>query len=420
MRSSWRYTAVAALLLLGLPLAAPPMAGAAPSVAAGVVAPSAGTAGSSVAELTAAVHYVRYSWAPDIYAHTTGTGGDTWRLLSYGEWAAAGFPPPEPADFIPGTSLRTYNRSATIWVTLNGTVHALTFGEWAAMGYRQPTDVISDYVKYPWAPAIYAVGYAPDGIVWRSLSYADWRAAGFPTPRMAGWIEGTTLFQYGGAAAILARSPDNVLHLLSYPEWAGTGYRPFGVSGSIDDAASALVVVNKHRPLNPLSFLPSDLVPLAGQVMRAEAAAAMQALLRAASADGVAMTAVSGFRSYETQAALYSSYVAMYGQAAADLISARPGFSEHQTGLVLDIGNPNGACGLQPCFAGTPAGAWAAANAFRFGFVVRYPEGATAVTGYSFEPWHLRYVGTEVTGQMRAVGASTLEEFFGLPAAPGY
>jgi zinc D-Ala-D-Ala carboxypeptidase len=429
MKLPWRLTAVGALLLLGLPLAAPAPALAAPAPALAAPAspvgvtsgpPTTAEAPARPATTITAVRYVRYSWAPDIYAHTTGNGAETWRLLSYADWAAAGYPRPEPADFIPGTLLRTYNRSATIWATLNGTVHALTFAEWAAMRYRQPTDIINDYVKYAWAPGIYAVGYAPDGIVWRSLSYEDWSAAGFPAPRNAGWIEGTSLVQYGGAAAILARSPDNLLHLLSYGEWAATGFRPFQTVGSINNALSPVVVVNKRRPLSPLSFAPGDLVALGGQAMRAEAAAAMRALIGSASASGVPVTAVSGFRSYETQAALYNNYVAMYGQAAADLISARPGFSEHQTGLTLDIGNPNGACGLQPCFAGTPAGAWAAANAFRFGFIVRYPEGATGITGYSFEPWHLRYVGTDVAGQMRAVGTRTLEEFFGLPAAPGY
>jgi D-alanyl-D-alanine carboxypeptidase len=112
--------------------------------------------------------------------------------------------------------------------------------------------------------------------------------------------------------------------------------------------------------------------------------------------------------------------VNQYGRATADLISARPGFSEHQTGLAIDIGNPNGVCGLQECFAGTPAGVWAAQNAWRYGFIIRYPRGMTPVTGYAYEPWHLRFVGTTISSEMRAHAVPTLEHYMSLPAAPSY
>ena len=105
---------------------------------------------------------------------------------------------------------------------------------------------------------------------------------------------------------------------------------------------------------------------------------------------------VSGYRSYSQQASLYDSYVRQYGQATADTLAARPGFSEHQTGLAMDIGNASGVCALQACFATTPAGKWAAANAATYGFIIRYPAGAEAVTGYTYEPWHLRYVGRDL------------------------
>lgn len=96
---------------------------------------------------------------------------------------------------------------------------------------------------------------------------------------------------------------------------------------------------------------------------------------------------VSGYRSYAQQQQVYSYYVSIYGQAQADLISARPGHSEHQTGLAVDVGNANGSCGLSTCFGGdTPAGIWVAANAHKYGFIVRYPpNGYTNVTGYSYE-----------------------------------
>ena len=101
-------------------------------------------------------------------------------------------------------------------------------------------------------------------------------------------------------------------------------------------------------------------------------------------------------------------------------LSARPGHSEHQTGLAVDIAAPDSTCSLQQCFAETAARRWAAENAYRFGFIVRYPSGATPTTGYAYEPWHLRYVGSDIAGGMRSDNAATLEEFLRLPAAGSY
>ena len=93
------------------------------------------------------------------------------------------------------------------------------------------------------------------------------------------------------------------------------------------------------------------------------------------------MTLASGYRSYATQTATYDGYVSARGQAAADTASARPGYSEHQTGWAFDIGDGGGACSFQPCFAEQPAAVWAKANAHRFGFVVRYPWMLHPITG---------------------------------------
>jgi D-alanyl-D-alanine carboxypeptidase len=188
----------------------------------------------------------------------------------------------------------------------------------------------------------------------------------------------------------------------------------------IDVASSTSVVVNKRRPLSPAGYVPGPLVSVEGQLLRSDAAAQAQRLLQDARSAGVPISAVSAYRSYSTQSTLYNNYVAQYGQATADTISARPGHSEHQTGLAIDIGNPNGACALQECFAGTPAGAWAAGNAWRYGFILRYPQGMTHITGYSFEPWHFRYVGTLISSEMRSHGIRTLEQYMRLPAAPNY
>jgi zinc D-Ala-D-Ala carboxypeptidase len=102
----------------------------------------------------------------------------------------------------------------------------------------------------------------------------------------------------------------------------------------------------------------------------------------------------------------------------SDPTTAPPGRSEHQTGLAIDIGSESGYCSLAECFADTPEGQWLAANAWRFGFLLRYPADKIDITGYTFEPWHYRYIGVDLSTEMHERGVTTLEEFFGLPAAP--
>ncbi|WP_236560750.1 M15 family metallopeptidase, partial [Arthrobacter sp. 8AJ] len=197
---------------------------------------------------------------------------------------------------------------------------------------------------------------------------------------------------------------------------------------SLDDPASPWVIVNKHRALKPADYVPADLVRPAvaisagseAALLNSTTAAAAEAMFAAAARDGVAMVLASGYRSYSTQVTTYNGYVAARGQADADTASARPGHSEHQTGWAFDIGDGGGACSFQPCFAEQPAATWAKANGHRFGFVVRYPWMVHPITGYYYEPWHLRYVGVEAATDMLNRGIGTLEEYFGLDAAPGY
>jgi zinc D-Ala-D-Ala carboxypeptidase len=195
---------------------------------------------------------------------------------------------------------------------------------------------------------------------------------------------------------------------------------------SIDDPASIWVVVNKLRPLNPLNYVPADLVDVPvphthPPQLRKEAADAVVAMFHGASVEAaLALASNSAYRSYDIQVDLYNQDVADHGQAAADLSTARPGTSEHQTGLTMDIGATSGSCSLNACFGQTPEGQWLAANAWRFGFLLRYPADKTAITGYEFEPWHYRYIGVDLATEMHNTGVTTLEEFFGLPAAPTY
>ncbi|MHA7262049.1 M15 family metallopeptidase [Arthrobacter sp. TMN-37] len=195
------------------------------------------------------------------------------------------------------------------------------------------------------------------------------------------------------------------------------------------DPASSGVVVNKRRPLSPRDFVPPELVVpdvertvAADRVrLRPDAAAAVEKMFAAAAADGVGLTLVSGYRSFAEQEATYNHWVDQYGDPGqADKVSARAGYSEHQTGLAFDIGQADGACTLVLCFRDTAAARWTAAHAAAYGFILRYPMGHHEVTGFSAESWHYRYVGPEIAGAMKAEGTPTLEKHFGLPAAPGY
>lgn len=187
---------------------------------------------------------------------------------------------------------------------------------------------------------------------------------------------------------------------------------------SIDDPNSLWVIVNKKRPL-PSGFVPEGLTSVDGVNLKAEAARAVEQLMTDAEKSQVQFKVISGYRSYQSQQSVYQSYVRTDGQADADTYSARPGYSEHQTGLVADLGNINGSCDLEICFANTAGGKWLVEHAHEYGFIIRYLESKTPVTGYQYEPWHIRYVGKELASEIKNSG-QTMEEFFGLPAASQY
>lgn len=168
-------------------------------------------------------------------------------------------------------------------------------------------------------------------------------------------------------------------------------------------------VVNKKHPNSPLNYVPTDLVTVGGgQRMRKEAADALGNMQAAALRDGVTIVCSSGYRSFDTQTTVYNNYVKQDGQAKADTYSARPGYSEHQTGLAMDFGS------IDDSFADTPASSWLIANAHKFGFVLRYPKDKQAVTGYVWESWHWRYIGVDEATKMKESGKTTLEEYYGV------
>ncbi len=200
---------------------------------------------------------------------------------------------------------------------------------------------------------------------------------------------------------------------------------------SLTDSTSKWVIVNKHRRIDPRTYVPGDLIApdmplrLAGtdsdeMFMRTEAAHALEDLYHAGKQAGHELMVASAYRGYFYQTSLYTTYVKQQGQAEADTQSARPGFSEHQTGWAVDVEPASRKCEVEACFAGTPEGQWVAANAYKYGFVIRYPKDRQATTGYIYEPWHLRYAGKALAEEVHKKGNPTLEEFFGLEAAPDY
>ena len=196
---------------------------------------------------------------------------------------------------------------------------------------------------------------------------------------------------------------------------------------SLRDPARVWVVVNKTRPYDPIDYRPASLVladdvrAVAGGSLRPDAASALTDMVAAAQAAGVGELALdSGFRSHSTQVSSYGRQVAERGTAGADLVSARPGFSEHQSGLAADVVPCAGGCGSLDALAASPQGVWLVEHAWEFGWIIRYEEGQTATTGYSGEPWHIRFIGHELARAYHEGGWHSVEAFFALPAAPGY
>lgn len=192
----------------------------------------------------------------------------------------------------------------------------------------------------------------------------------------------------------------------------------------VSDPAEITVLVNKQYRL-PAEYRPDDLVipnvPFLftgaddRRLMRREAAQALESMVEAAEQSGIYLAAASGYRSYETQHYLFNHYMRIYGEDHARRYSAEPGHSEHQTGLAMDVSGRSGACAIDDCFAGTPEAEWLKEHAHRFGFIIRYPAGKESITGYAYEPWHLRFTGTAVSQQIFAK-RSTLEEYYGTVA----
>ena len=166
---------------------------------------------------------------------------------------------------------------------------------------------------------------------------------------------------------------------------------------------STMILVNKQNTL-PSDYEPSDLVRPdvayadgvieSRKQMRAEAAHALEKMFAAAQEDNIALLAISGYRSYWTQRDIYQRRLAEAGEEHVSMYVAKPGRSEHQTGLAMDLG-VEGYTDLTERFADTDAYRWLTEHAHEYGFIIRYPKDGTSETGYAFEPWHVRYLGEQ-------------------------
>lgn len=181
-----------------------------------------------------------------------------------------------------------------------------------------------------------------------------------------------------------------------------------------------LILVNKEKgnrlpadyepaDLQRVSYVAEDRSP-AGWTMRKEAAEQFDRLSEAAAADGINIVVTTAYRSYDFQKSLFTAYAARDGEEAASRYSARPGESEHQTGLTADLSTDEIDYANGSEYGGTRAGKWTAENCWKYGFIIRYPKDGEAITGYTYEPWHIRYVGKTAAKEIFDEG-TTLEQY---------
>lgn len=194
----------------------------------------------------------------------------------------------------------------------------------------------------------------------------------------------------------------------------------------LDTIPGSITVLVNRAYLLPASYTPAHLVIpdvkfsfsylSDKRKMRKVAATALEKLFQAGEAQGVELYGVSGYRSYARQKEIYDRNIATRGQNATDAVSAKPGSSEHQTGLTIDVSARSVNFRLDQSFGDTKEGKWLAKNAHKYGFVVRYPYGKSKITGYSYEPWHIRFLGVTVATYLYE-NELTLEEYYGVEAS---
>ncbi|MGN0734897.1 MAG: D-alanyl-D-alanine carboxypeptidase family protein [Anaerovoracaceae bacterium] len=194
---------------------------------------------------------------------------------------------------------------------------------------------------------------------------------------------------------------------------------PDAVDTRSSDDGDLLVVVNKYHAVSK-NYKPKDLVTIDDRYgtwknmeLKSEAYEAYKKLYKDAAAQGFELKLCSAMRTYETQKTLYTNAVKNKGRETANIRSAYPGRSEHHTGLAIDVTSASMGWGLTQDFADYPDGQWINEHCQEYGFIIRYPKGKTDITGYAYEPWHLRYVGVDAATYIMENGL-TLEEYMGV------
>jgi len=202
-----------------------------------------------------------------------------------------------------------------------------------------------------------------------------------------------------------ARNPSKSTNQVIQAVNSNIDYKSYTNMKNTKTSEGKLMLVNKYNTLSS-SYVPKLVHVTGGGSLEPTAAAAFEKMVLAAKADGHSIWNHSGYRSYNTQKSLYNSYKARDGQTKADTYSARAGSSEHQTGLATDICLASSAAH----FERTAKYKWLINNSYKYGFILRYPEGKTYITGYKFEPWHYRYVGVDAATYIHSHNI-TFEEY---------
>ncbi|WP_394289288.1 D-alanyl-D-alanine carboxypeptidase family protein [Microbacterium sp.] len=366
---------------------------------------AAGTPTARVVGEVWGTSYFRYASGPrDLYAKTPDGVG---KLLTRAERRAAGSP--SATRVVAGGYYRAAWSSNVYYLSGAGNKQRMTAKAYAARGKPQVALAPTIYARTPWATRVHALitwphsaaDTAVDQVV--HLTAAEYAEAGRPARTLRHRIPGDSFIRLTIGPTIYHRV-GGILTPVTTAQWKDAG-QPRVVSARPGKPTyiRGILVVNKSLPL-PASY---------GNGLRPELTRSFTKMKAAAKKDGVSLRIISGYRSYATQKGVYARKIRQYGFETAELRSARPGHSEHQTGLTIDVNSVSQAWGK------TREGRWVAKNAHKYGFIVRYPAGKTRVTGYAYEPWHLRHVGVGVATHLKKTGL-TLDEYLGVTSSYAY
>lgn len=223
--------------------------------------------------------------------------------------------------------------------------------------------------------------------------------------------------------AALGAAPDRAEFIRNSRQYKEIAAQGIPVVPDTSPSSITCLITRKFRL--PSDYIPADLTPpdvkfsfnyvTDKRMMTRTAGNAMKEMFDAALKDGIELVAVSGYRSYERQIEIYVENVVGKGSEGADAVSAKPGGSEHQSGLTMDLSSNSAKLDLTQAFGATKEGKWLAENCSKYGFIIRYPKGKEKVTGYEYEPWHIRYVGPALS-QYLYDNSLTLDEYYGITA----